>query len=299
MNATETAIEVIKWAINGSEHLPPPGDLHDAAALSHPSPPLRQAMQTLTVIQAARMSFGTAAAARLLGDNQPLGVGGALLATAIGVLQRPQSAQQLLNAMPSAQHPAEWVIRHALVAPVLRGLTKPSTDSMEPLTADLLSASPLTALVTVPLTSQQNDMMSLVEQLIKQPASRRWLQLNLAQPTDNRAIRDWRQQILVQLRQTEQDQNTAFVLDVYETLLIHYREAAFKQVRAARAVLRDQRAAADEQQLPEALSIAQWWQPLSALRRSRPEELRQRRYLDYQYLEGLELYTLAQRLTNH
>ncbi|HEW97317.1 MAG: hypothetical protein DRR16_05305 [Candidatus Parabeggiatoa sp. nov. 3] len=292
MNATQTAINVIEWAFNGLGPLPQ-GDLYDTPALSHPNQALREAMQTLTVIQAAQMYFGSAP---FLGDKKPLGVGGALLAAAIGVLHWPESAQQLLKAVPRAHSSADWIIRHALVARVLPLLAEHSGHAVTHLRADLLLVSPLTALVNVPVASQENEMMTLVEQLLEQPASRRWLQLSLAKPTDNRAIRDWRQKILAQLRQTEQDSKTSFVLDVYETLMIHHRSVAFDQVGAARRVLRDPIAAASAQRLQEALSIAQWWQPLWALRRTRKEELRQRLYLDYQYLEGLKLYTLAQRL---
>jgi len=138
-----------------------------------------------------------------------------------------------------------------------------------------------------------------VYQLIKHPASRRWLQLNLAQPTDDPIIRHWRQDLLAQLRRTEGDKETAFVLDVYEAIAIHYSEEAFEQVRLARSVLFDPIAAADEQRLQDALSVANWWKPLWELRRSRNEALRKRIYLGYQYLEGLELYTLAQKLIIH
>jgi hypothetical protein len=255
MNATQTAINVIEWAFNGLGPLPQ-GDLYDTPALSHPNQALREAMQTLTVIQAAQMYFGSAP---FLGDKKPLGVGGALLAAAIGVLHWPESAQQLLKAVPRAHSSADWIIRHALVARVLPLLAEHSGHAVTHLTADLLLVSPLTALVNVPVASQENEMMSLVEQLLEQPASRRWLQLNLAEPTDNQAIRDWRQKILAQLRQTEQDSKTSFVLDVYETLMIHHRSVAFDQVGAARRVLRDPIAAASAQRLQEALSIAQWW----------------------------------------
>ncbi|OAD18780.1 hypothetical protein THIOM_005617 [Candidatus Thiomargarita nelsonii] len=154
-------------------------------------------------------------------------------------------------------------------------------------------ASPLTALLNTPAAEQQSAIIALVYQLIEHSASRRWLQLNLAQPTVDPIIRHWRQDLLAQLRRTEGDKETAFVLDVYEAMAIHYSEEAFDQVRLARSVLVDPIAAADEQRLQNALSVANWWKPLWELRRSQNEALRKRIYLGYQYLEGLELYTLA------
>ena len=88
-----------------------------------------------------------------------------------------------------------------------------------------------------------------------------------------------------------------FVLDVYEAMLIHYPEQALQQLRTARAVLTDARAAAEEERLRDTLAVAGWWQPLWALQRSHPEALRARRYLGYEYREGLALVRLAQRLT--
>lgn len=289
MNATQTAIDVINWTMSGTGS-PPWGHLSATLALGKPSKALRVAMQTLTAQTSAKMYWG----APPLHDERPLGVGGAILAAAIGGLHTPNYARQMIPAIPPAANPAEWLLRHALVTRILPFLTQ--TAPLADLKADFFAVSPLTALINTPPPSQQNTLMSLVEQLFERLASRRWLQLSLAQPTDNQAIRDWHQNILAQLRQTEQDQKTTFVLDVYETLMIHHRPAAFKQVRSARRVLRDENASKDEQRLQEALSIAQWWQPLWALRRTRKDEIRQRLYLDYQYLEGLELYTLAQRL---
>jgi hypothetical protein len=289
MTATETAIKIIKWAINDTGP-PPRGDLRKTRALANPSQSLSLAMQTLTTITAAQMCFDSPP----LGDKQPLGVGSAILAAAIGARDSPTHAQQIIKTIPPANHPAEWIIRHALASRILPFLNNKTAETLS--THDCLLASPLTALLNTPVPSQQNTLIELVYQLIEHPTSRRWLQLNLAKPTSDTATRRWRQELLGQLRQTEGDKETTFVLDVYETLAIHHSEEAFKQVYTARSVLLDPIAAADENRLQQALSIANWWKPLWELRRSRNNELRKRLYLGYQYLEGLELYTLAQKL---
>ena len=65
----------------------------------------------------------------------------------------------------------------------------------------------------------------------------------------------------------QSDDGREFVLDVYEAALIHHRTETIEQVRAAQAVLDNPAASADERRLEEALSIAKWWEPLSALDR--------------------------------
>ena len=122
------------------------------------------------------------------------------------------------------------------------------------------------------------------------------LQLALAEPASVSCVRFWRHELLERLRLAG-DRGREFVLDVYEAMLIHYSEQALRQVHAARAVITDAQAAADESRLREALAVAAWWESLWALQRSHPEELRARRYLGYDYREGLALYRLAQRLT--
>jgi hypothetical protein len=87
-----------------------------------------------------------------------------------------------------------------------------------------------------------------------------------------------------------------FVLDVYEATMIHHRELAFKQAQDARSVLSDPIASADNERLSDARSVAEWWGPLANLERTHLDLLRARRYLDYEYREGIALFRLERRL---
>src|SRR5205814_1348957 len=122
------------------------------------------------------------------------------------------------------------------------------------------------------------------------------LQRSLAQPSPSPEVRRWRQDLMGRLR-LQDDAGRDFVLDVYEAALIHHRAEVLDQVYAARSVLENPVASADDRRLGEALSIAEWWEPLSALDRSNPSALRDRRYLDRCYRQGITLYRQTEKMT--
>ena len=79
--------------------------------------------------------------------------------------------------------------------------------------------------------------------------------------------------------------------------MVYHQTEMLAQIQAALNVISNPRAAADETRLQDALSIAEWWEPLAALARTELDALRARRYLGYAYRRGIDLTRLAQRLT--
>lgn len=291
MSATDSAIQVIQWALLGSGP-PPRGDLYDTDALARPDQPLQAALAQLAGVTAARLHLGFPP----LGDPSPVGVGSAVLAAALGALHTPSLARTLLGAVPPASTPVEWITRHGLLARALPFLFRGQDHPLAPLAEDGLLVSSLTALLTYPAEGQQGMLLDLAQRLLRHPAGRRLLALSLAQPTGELAVRRWRHDLLERLRPAG-DKGMDFVLDVYEAAMIYHAQETLDQVQAARRVITDSAAAADEQRLRDALAVAAWWESLWAVERSHPEALRGRRYLGYRYREGIALFQLAQRLT--
>ncbi len=287
MSATDTAMRVIDWALNSAAGVPPRGDLLDVQALARPSAALTAALGQLAAVTAARLRLP----ATWVQDR--LSAGEAVLAAALGALHLPASARLLLQAVPLAHGSSQWIARHGLAGPALALLTGQGAQTLD-LYELCLRASPCTALLAAPPEQQRADLVQFAADLLDQAASRRLLQLALAEPVADPDIRRWRAELLERLRLSG-EAGAAFVVDVYEAMLIHYAEPALEQVRNARAVILDARAVAASR-LRDALTVADWWAPLWALQRSHPEALRARRYLGYDYREGLALYRLAQRL---
>lgn len=289
MSAIDTATRILNWAItapSGKGQSPPRGGFLGIEQLADPPPMLRDALGQLTIVTAARLRFDTP----LLQDTSPIGLGALVLAVTIGVAYNPELAQFLLQAIPDESiAPVEWVTRYGLVTPALRFLP-------EAIAKECRLASPLTSALSYPVAGQENQALIVIRRLIASKVERAALTQYLAQPSDDVAVRQWRREVFNRLRLgTETD--LAFVLDVYESMMIHHSTAAIAQVRASQAVLTRANATRDDRQLNDALSVANYWQPLWAIERSHNEALRLRRYLGYDYRQGLNLYRLSQRLT--
>lgn len=288
MSAIDTAQRVLAWATLADERSrrPPQGDVFATEQLAQPPAAVRTALAQLTAVTLARLRFNNPP----LGDSRAVTLGGAVLAAAIGVAGiAPEVARRLLGAMPPVGGALDWVARHGVVAPALTMLPPAMAE-------DCRQHSPLTALYERPAPGQEGAALALMSQLLAHPVERAAFTLHLAQPTADPTVRRWRTELLNRLRLGNEGE-ARFVLDVYETLLIHYPTTAQDQVKAARAVLSDPAAASQEPRLQDALSVARWWGPLWALERSHPDSLRGRWYLGHDYREGLKLFRLAQRLT--
>jgi hypothetical protein len=320
MSAAATATRVLDWAAGGAG-APPVGDLKDPPALLRPAAGLVHSMGRLCALTGARLRWGEPP----LGDGRALGVGGALLAAALGATPEDQAdAAALLDAVPPARTPAEWALRHGLIAAALPFLPtapppappiapragpdgdpsavgphapQPARPTRFLIADDWLRLSPLTALLGAPREDQRAALTGLAADLIARPAGRRWLVLALAEPAEAAAVRLWRRELLGRLLTGDPAAGRGFVLDCYEATAVHHAQAALAQVRRARAVLTTRFALPDDLVLKDALSVAAWWRPLWELRRGHAAELRARSYLGYDYLEALELCGLAEQLT--
>lgn len=288
MSATSTALRVIEWALEPSGP-PPSGDLRDAEALARPSAELASRLGQLAAVTSARLQLG----APPLGDGTPLAADAAVFAAALGAVAEPPLTAALLSVLSPARDPAEWVVRHGLAAPSVPYLPSVAADPC-------LLASPLTALLEHPAPGGDGAALEIVDRLLAAPAGRRALQLRLAPPTPSPAVRRWRTSLLDRLRLGGETgagyRRRDFVLDVYEAAMIHHEQEHLDQLRTARAVILDPLAAADDARLQDALAVAEWWGPLDAVERADINALRARRYLGYEYRQGLSLFRLARRL---
>jgi hypothetical protein len=284
MSAIDTAVRVVEWAIAASGP-PPRGDLFNTEGLARPSDRLTSALGQLASITAARLHLGFPP----MGDPGPVGPGACLLAAALGVAQIPELAAFLLRAVPQPSGETDCVARHGIAGRALGYLAEPLADEFR-------LVSPLSAVLDRPVREQRAQAIAYTSRLIRHADGRVALQLALAQPSRSPEVRRWRRELLGVLRLQDAG-GQDFVLDVYEAALIHHRDEALEQLRTARSVLESPAASADERRLDDALSIARWWEPLSALDRSDSAALRGRRYLDPCYRTGITLYRRTEKLT--
>ena len=280
MSAAETAIRVLEWAMF-PQGPPPTGDPADMDALIRPEPRLADVLGRLAAKTAARLRVCPQ-------DPRPLGPETAVLAAAIGLRRIPKLVFLLLRVVEPALSPPELLARHGLVSPSL-----PHLDT--PLALALKRQSPLTGLLQYPPAGLESRARNLAGQWCRMPGGRRSLQLHFAQPVADRRVRDWRADLMERWRPVEGALDR-LVLDIYETTMIYHGKEALDQVHRAANVFLDPILAADDQRLKDAQSVARWWKPLHRLERTRPRALRARRYLGYQYREGVKLYQLFERL---
>lgn len=245
----------------------------------------------LAAVTAARLRLSTPP----LGDPSPLDGGAILLAAALGVASEPYSREsnifgRLLDALPSAHGAWELVARHGLATPALTDLPVRAAD-------DIRRASPLTAVLERPEPGgRRSQARALAARLRAAPDGGRMLRAAFAAPSADVAVLAWRADLLDRWRLdvAASGDGRSFVLDVYETALLHHREEHLDAVRRAAAILADSTASDDALDLARA--VAAWWEPLAALARAEIDLLRARRHLGYAYREGIGLARRAQRL---
>jgi len=279
MSAIETVLQVIEWAIANQETpgMPPQGDLSGIEELGQPSRRLVQVLAELCVVSTAQLRWSMPP----LGDHRPLSMDNVIIAAALGTTNG-QLARTLLRSVPVPSCSGDWVVRYGLITPALPFLPAEIAD-------DCRQLSPLTAIFNRPIVGQETQSVNDVSQLLSHHAAKLSLTLHLARPTREMAVRNWHTELLERLRIGEQN----FVIDVYEAAMIYYPQLVISQIREAYSVISDQKAASNEELLRDALSIAKWWQPLWAIERADVNRLRTRRYLGYDYREGVRLFNLA------
>ncbi len=285
MSAADTALRVVRWAAAEGRPGPlPRGDYMAPEELLAPGDELRDALGELAAVTAARLRLGHPP----LGDNGALGLDSLVLAFALGSAYQPALAAALLATLERPMNAWEWVARHGLVAPALPNLPPAMAEECR-------DVSPLTALLERPAGRQDTAALEVAERLRRHPMGRQALQLHLARPTGESAVRRWRTRLLETLRAAGDD-GRDFVLEVYEAAMVHHQDETLDQARRAREVFLDPIAAQDSDRLDDATSAADWWGPLWAVERSDLGALRRRRYLGYAYREGLRVYTHGRKL---
>lgn len=287
MSATETVLQVIEWATANQQApgVPPQGDLSDLEKLEYPSIQLVQALQQLSIVAASQLRWSMPP----LGDGRPIGADNLIIAAALGTANS-SLARTLLNALPAPSCKGDWVVRYGLITPALPFLKEEIAD-------DCRQNSPLTTVLNRPIAGQESQAINTTLQLLKNSAAKLSLTLHLAKPTGDTKVRDWKTELLERLRLVDKQKNQAFVLDVYEAAMIYHQQEIINQVNTAYNIISERQAASNEENLRDALSIANWWKPLWAIERADINQLRQRRYLDYAYREGIKLFNLAQKMS--
>lgn len=268
---------------------PPQGDARGLEQLLRPSPDLETALGRLAALTCARLRL----MAPPLGDGAPVSVAGVLMAAAVGIAGLPKLASLVLQAVPPASHPSEWIVRHGVVSPVLAFVPGAVSDS---LSEELRKLSPLTALLDFPAPGYEALALGAADRIRFHPAGRGALSLWIAEPSLSTPQRRWRATLLDRWR-SGADGDRTYVLDIYEAAMVHHEATFIAQTHDAQRVLTDPKLSSDAARLADAMSIAAWWGPLSALERADIQSLRRRRHLGYAYRQGLALYRLTRKLT--
>lgn len=275
MSALETAIRVVRWATRGGGP-PPRGDLRSPLGLARPPGAAREALGQLSSVTAARLAW----CAPPLGDARPPGAGALLIAAAIGA-EDPRASQALLEgAGPSGEVAWDWVLRHGLVARSLAHLSPPLGDWCR-------LASSLTALLDRPAGGQHDEAIAAARRVLGDPAARLSLQLRLARPCSETAVRDWRRELMDRLWRADEP-GREFVLGIYEATLLYYEAEATAQLEGAVRRFDEVRgriggegnSLGDEDWgvLAGVASAYGWWVPLLTIERNYLESLRSRRF---------------------
>lgn len=258
MTAESTAESFVRWAVGDLGGPMPDGDLAQAVRLAHPGPDLRRWLWRLVVVTGARLRLQPPP----LGATAPPGAGSAVLAAAVGAYRLGDRSALLIRAAGAPSSPADWLAHHGIVAPVL--------DRIPQLGDRLRDLSPLTGVLDRPGPRTRGACETLFEDLLAGGDTRAMLVARFATPSDHPDQDRWRGDCLIDARYHDPE----FVLDVYETALLHHGREHEIRARAAW-----QRVLASD--LPaEVRATASWWRALAEMEAADPGRVRRRKHLD-------------------
>jgi hypothetical protein len=288
LRALSLAAEVIGWARGGSTSRPEgragEQEALGLAALAKPSPELVEAAGALAARHAAKLGLRPPP----LGDARPLGYGGLVLATAVGLAYAPALADAVASACPEEASAWDLVLRDAIVSCALGSPYEP--DFLDTLRA----SSPLTAVLDRPAPGGEDEAIARIERLAEHPDGRRLVVFAFAKPAAPRAVRQFRAAALERLRLLG-DRGRELVLDVYEAAFVHHRASIAAEIAEARVALG--RGDEDRGEIEDALATAGFYGPLARVRRASPDALRRRPHLDLDgILEATRLHRASSRL---
>ncbi|MEU9478253.1 hypothetical protein [Streptomyces sp. NPDC048191] len=285
---SRTVLPVLHWAASDTA-LPldavPPSDGDDPAA----------AVERLASVTAARLRLSDPP----LGDARPAELGALLLATAVALRHRPETAVLPLDAVSPPVSARDLLARHGLVGRALSA-GDPVLAPDERLGAELLRRSPLTGLLLSPAAAPGAEAAEeqVLELLLAHPEGRTTATTALAEPPVGPRAALRRAGLFSRRRFTAEDRR--WVYDVYETALLHHRPHLRARIAHAAAVLLavgplppgpGARDTEEGRALDAAEAFAEWWRPLAVLTHRHGQEVRARPMLR-DYDDALELCRL-------
>jgi len=244
----------MRWAASDMSGPLPWGDLGEATRLADPGPDLLLWAGRLAAVTAARLRLP----APLFGDGRPPGLSAVLVAAAIGAQADSERAALLLRAVQPPARAADLLAHHGLAAAANRLLPG--------LRDRLLDLSPLTGVLDRPGPRTVAACEDLLDRLRQGRASRAMVVLRFAAPPDTPEQASWRGECLAYLRHDD----PGFVLDVYETALLHHRREHEIRARVAWQQVLGPGPAGD------AMPTAMWWRALAELEAAQPHQVRER-----------------------
>jgi hypothetical protein len=277
MSAADTASQVLAWTtgeqVSGDPM--PAGTLEGLAELADPPADIREAIGRVAAIAAARLRL----TAPPLGDSRPPGPWVAILAAAVGARTEPVTAMRALEVLAGedAEPAYELAARHAVAGRALR------SGQLDETIADLVrEVSPLTAVLDHPTASGEVAAEDLLEsRLLTDPDGYRLAVRTFAAPAASAAQADWRTGLLARFRHGPR---LSFVLDVYETGMTVFGTAHRRRLARARELL------GYREDLDAIRPLVQWWQPLAEIERRRPQEIKRRKQISNDYVDGVRAY---------
>lgn len=252
MTAENTALQVVRWAVDDVNQALPEGDLTAAVRLAEPAGGTLYAVGRLAAVTAARLRLDAPA----LGDTRPPGLSALLLAAAVGAHRLGERAALVLRAVRVPSRAADLLAHHGLVAPAAARL--PGLDDQ------LRDLSPLTGVLDRPGPGSGASCESLVDRLLADRSARRMLITRFAAPPDTAEQARWRGECLAFTRHEDPD----FVLDVYRSALQQHGDR--HEIRARRAW----RQVLDGTDWRAAVPTASWWRALAEMEAAEPARVR-------------------------
>lgn len=278
MTALSTARMVLEWVAD-PRGTPPLGSLMDTESLYSPTSDDWALAGDVARLAIAKWNWQDA--------SSSINHGLFVMAAVVGCRNMEVAPRFLLQATPPVASETDLVARHSILVPTLSFLR-------EDVAVDMRKHSPLTAVLDRPPPGDEDAACNRLREWIAITSRRGSMASALAAPTECSLVRKWRSKLLNVLRQGSDDERT-FVLEVYEAAFVFFREQTLEQIQFANDVLHNDES--ESKKIEQANSIAQWWQPLWGIKQSHRDLIRARPYLPYEYLDGLALFRLNQRLT--
>ena len=261
MPALDTARAVLRWALR-PRGAPPAGDLRHLHLLVGAAGVAAE-LGDLARVCGARLRLDPVP----LGDPRPPGPAAAWLAAAVGGAVEA-SALEIAGAARPRSPAGAWdlVARHGVVAAALPHLRA----SYPALLADLLLASPLTAVLAFPAPGQDAVATALGLDLAKHRDGRRALVLALSAPSQDPPTLAWRRAFLQRARH----EDPALVLEIYQAATV---DPSFWLAKIGAASPGLSRLDLGAGGVEGAMALAGYWRVLFDLRRVMGEDAWSRR----------------------